>query len=261
MLSMKMELQIALGSTALFVSILLAASRRIRSVSRASFLISTVHAITILALTSYVIFSECWDSHSSFCNFNASSNSDVQQGILLYSMGYFITDSIVVLWVAPDLSAALHHVSILFGQFFAVFYGDFQEGREGRIFGYPGISGYALACFLFAAEVSAPFLNTFMSGLAPSGTRFEFISKALFASTFLISRLVVCPFLLYEFVVNCPNAPIVPKAVCVFVMGISVYWSKAVIAGVGEAVLPPQSTVKDLIKIEEELREKRLKGE
>lgn len=195
-----------------------------------------------------------------FCHFDAPLNSDLQQLVLVYSMGYFITDSVVVLWIVPDASAALHHVSILLGQLSTVFYGQFEsQPTSGRFFNYQGTSGYPLACFLFAAEISAPFLNAFLSGFAPKGSKFEFISKAVFAVTFLISRLVICPFLTYEFVVNCPNAPVIPKIVCVFVMGVSVYWSKAIVEGIIEAVSP--QPLKAILREEEEELQKRLKGE
>jgi hypothetical protein len=195
-----------------------------------------------------------------FCHFDAPLNSDLQQLVLVYSMGYFITDSAVVLWIVPDASAALHHVSILLGQLSTVFYGQFEsQPTGGRFFNYQGTSGYPLACFLFAAEISAPFLNAFLSGFAPKGSKFEFISKAVFAVTFLISRLVICPFLTYEFVVNCPNAPVIPKIVCVFVMGISVYWSKAIVEGIIEAVSP--QPLKAILGEEKEELEKRFKGE
>jgi hypothetical protein len=247
-------------SSIFFLSLLTAASLRFRSVLKGSFLISTFHASTILILTGIVIFSECWDSLLHYCHFDSQANSDLQQLILVYSMGYFITDSVVVLWIVPDPSAALHHVSILVGQLVTVFYGNFEaEPATGRFFNYQGASGYPLACFLFAAEISAPFLNAFMSGFAPKGSKFELISKAIFAVTFLISRLFICPFLTYEFVVNCPNAPLVPKVVCVCVMGISIYWSKAILGGIIEVVAP--RPMKEILREEEEQREKRIKGE
>jgi hypothetical protein len=247
MVTIGFELLVLLSSVLLFSAILTLASLRFRSVSSGSFCISTFHALTILLLTSKIIFSECWDSAHQSCRFNASSNSALQQLTLAYSMGYFIVDSFVVTWLVPDVSAALHHVSILIGQAATIFYGSplngFDDGTSSSFY-YHGVSGYPLACFLFAAELSAPFLNAFMSGLAPKGSSLELMMKSCFAFTFLVSRLFVCPFLIYEFVAHCPNAPVIPKAVCVFVMGISIYWSKAIVSGILEVVLPKQVSQK-----------------
>ena len=260
MLLIETEFEILLASVALFTSILSISSRALGSVSKGSFVISTFHAVLVLFLTAYIIFSECWDSVLHFCHFNAPSSSDFQQFVLLFSLGYFTVDSVVVLWLAPDTSAALHHVSIVIGQLAAIFSGDFNKEPVNSFFHFSGASGYPLACFLFAAEISAPFLNIFMSGFAKEGSRLQFFAKAMFAFTFIVSRLVVSPFLTYEFVVNSTNAPWVVKAVCVFVMGISIYWSRAIIAGVAEALSP---SVKQELIAEEKTRTSngRAKGE
>jgi hypothetical protein len=251
------EVQVLVASILLFTSILIAGTLRFKGVIKGSFLISTVHAVSILILTSLILFSECWETVSHYCRFDATSNSDFQQFTLLVSMGYFFVDSVVVLWFAPDASAALHHVSILLGQAATIFYGDFDPSPLHRHFHFQGVSGYPLACFLFGAEISAPFLNAFLSGFARKDSGFEFFAKAMFAFTFIVSRLVICPFLTYEFVVNTPNAPWAPRLVCVFVMGISLYWSKAIIAGVIDAVQPASSSKKELLTEEAQ----RLKGE
>lgn len=259
MLVAKTEFEILAASVTLFVCILTVASRALRSVLKGSFVISTFHAVLILVLTSVIIFDECWDSMLRHCHFDASSSSDFQQGVLLFSLGYFLVDSVVVLYFAPDASAALHHVSIVIGQVAAIFSGNFTEEPVDSLFHFSGASGYPLACFLFAAEISAPFLNIFLSGFAKSGSRFEFYAKAMFAFTFIVSRLVVSPFMTYEFVVNSTNAPVAVKAVCLLVMGISIYWSRPIFAGVAEALFPPSSSKQQLIA--EEGRSGRTKGE
>ena len=260
MLALATEFEVLLLSVTFFSSLLLVGKRCFGSFDKGSFLISTVHAVSILILTANVIFSECWMSTAHSCRFDSVTNSESQQLLLLFSMGYFTVDSFVVLWLVPDLSAALHHVSILVGQLSTIFYVDLGVPSQDRILRFQGASGYPLACFLFAAEVSAPFLNAFMSGFAPKDSRFEFISKALFAFTFLVSRLIICPFLTFEFVMNCPNAPVIPKLVCVFVMGISIYWSKAIISGIVEAVTPSRLSLKEEFLLAETNRQ-RLKGE
>jgi len=236
------ELRILFASALLFSGMLTAGSSRFGGVLKGSYLISTFHAVTVLILAGAILFSECWENVTHSCTFDSRLNTDLQQITLLYSMGYFIVDSAVVLWLSPDVSASLHHLSILVGQAATIFNGEFDATPVDRFFSYAGVSGYPLVCFLFAAELSAPFLNAFLSGFTPKNSQSEFIAKALFAFTFLVSRLLVCPFLTYEFVVNSPNAPLIPKAVCVFVMGISVYWSKAIITGILEVVNPPKAS-------------------
>jgi hypothetical protein len=260
MMSLAAEFEILLLSTTFFGSVLLIGRFSFGTFIKGSFLISTVHAVSILMFTANVIFSECWTSIAPSCGFDSIANSDSQQFLLLFSMGYFTVDSFVVLWLAPDVSASLHHVSILVGLISTIFYVDLGVPAEHRMPRYQGAAGYPLACFLFAAEISAPFLNAFMSGAAPKDSRFEFISKALFALTFLVSRLLICPLLTYQFVMNCPSAPLIPKLVCIFVMGISIYWSKAIISGIAEAVNPVCLSQKEELLIQETNRS-RLKGE
>ena len=260
MIDLAGEARIFAISTSLFLSLLFTGTRLFGTVLRGSFLISTFHAITILILTASIVFSECWDTFADFCRFDSVSNSDLQQFTLLFSMGYFLVDSFVVLYLAPDASAALHHVSILVGLIATIFSGEFVPRPTDRYFSYTGSSGYPLACFLFAAEISAPFLNAFLSGLVGKDSKLEFIAKAMFAFTFLVSRLIICPFLTYEFVVNSPNASAIPKAVCVFVMCISIYWSRAIIAGIIEALNPPPKKAKEEYMISEQ-PDGRLKGQ
>lgn len=228
MLSLGTEILIAAASSIIFGSILCFTALKLKSVSQGSFVISSIHAISMIFLTSKVIFVECWDSDHIKCHFDSPISSEFQQAILCFSFGYFLVDSIVVLWLAPDVSASLHHVSILVGLVAAIFSGEFTASVEGVRFQYSGSSGYPLAVFLFAAEISAPFLNAFMSGLT-AGTSLDIAARGLFAVTFLVSRIIICPILTYRFVVNCPNAHAIPKAVCVIVMCISVYWAKAII--------------------------------
>lgn len=251
MLTFGVELSFAIFSTTFFGCILLLASARLRSFSQGSFVISTFHAITMILLTSRIIFLECWDSNRVYCHFDSHISSEFQQFVLIYSLGYFMVDSVVVLWLVPDISASLHHVSILLGLLAAIFSGEFTETPVGSSrLQYTGSSGYPLAVFLFAAEISAPFLNAFMSGLT-AGTSLDFVARGIFAVTFLISRMIVCPILTYKFVVNCPNAHVIPKAVCLFVMCISAYWSKHIIKGIFD-VFSDKGSKKDSARIKGE---------
>ena len=157
------------------------------------------------------------------CEFDSTINSPTQTMMLQWSLGYFLVDSVVVLFLSPDWEAAFHHLTIVIGQISAI-----QTGR----------CGYALAWFLFLAELSAPFLNCFLSGFTIEGTKSDFIVRAIFAGVFIVSRLLICPFMTYQFVFNCTNAPMVPRIVCLCVMGISVVWGKRVIGGVVDALRP-----------------------
>lgn len=233
------EFLAAVASTTVFGLILLRAIKTFGCAGKASYVLSTLHAIAILLLTGYTIFVECWDTYDHHCHFDSHINSAFQQMTLLISLGYFVIDSVVVLWLAPDVSASLHHISIIAGQIAAISSGLPADPSSDFIFQTSGSSGYALACFLFAAELSAPLLNAFLSGLTIEGTQVDFITRASFAFVFIVSRLVVCPFLTYEFLVNSPRAHIVPKLVCLFVMGISVYWSKSIFAAILEAIRGP----------------------
>jgi len=249
MLNVGLEALLAIGSTLCFGILFALASSQLRSFSQGSFVISTIHACLMILLTSRVIFVECWDSDHISCHFDSPLSSDFQQGTLIFSLGYFIVDSIVVVWLAPDVSASLHHLSILVGLVAAIFSGEFTETPYGSRFQYSGSSGYPLAVFLFAAEISAPFLNAFMSGLT-KGTSIDIFTRGIFAVTFLASRMVVCPILTYKFVMNCPNAHTIPKAVCVFVMGISAYWSGGIISQIYHTLKRPKITKGNLSKDE-----------
>lgn len=205
-------------SLAAFATVLGSASWKFGSIARGSYALSTIHALSMLILTSYVIFVDCgWDSDpvSAHCNFDSAGNNELQQRMLMWSIGYFIVDSVVVLSLVPDYEAAFHHVTIVIGQIAAIM---------------TGTCGYALSWFLFLAELSAPFLNCFLSGLTIEGTSIDFAVRAIFAIVFIISRLVICPFMTYKFVFGCDEAPLTPRLVCLCVMGISIVWGKRVIA-------------------------------
>lgn len=249
------------ASTALFGLILIRATKILGCAAKASYVLSTVHAIAMMLLTGYTIFVECWDTYDHHCHFDSESNSAFQQITLLFSLGYFVIDSVVVLWFSPDVSASLHHTSIIAGQIAAISSGLPADPSSDFLFQTSGSSGYALACFLFAAELSAPLLNAFLSGLTKEGTQVDFITRASFAFVFIVSRLVVCPFLTYEFVVNSPRAHIVPKLVCLFVMGISVYWSKSIFAAILEAIRGPSNQSKKMEDDDNVAVSARVKGE
>jgi hypothetical protein len=240
-MSINVPLEVAIASISIlfFGVILIIAKSLLGSFAKGSFVLSTLHAISMLGLTGYTIFVECAGERSPHCHFDSTSNSDFQQLLLLYSLGYFVVDSFVVLWLAPDVSASLHHTSILVGQIFALTAGSDVYGQPDSVFEYRGSSGYPLACFLFAAELSAPFLNAFLSGFTKEGSRLDFAARASFALTFIGARLMVCPFLCYEFVLNSPNAHVVPRVVCLFVMGISAYWSGTIFTGIRDALFTP----------------------
>ena len=254
------EVAVILGSTLLFGSILWASSNLMKSVGKGSYVLSTFHAISILLLTSYTIIYECSSSNHSHCLFNSSNNSILQQFTLMYSIGYFLVDLVVVLWLVPDFSAALHHSSIIIGQIAAVFSGASLSVSGDNLFQYDGSAGYPLACFLFAAELSAPFLNIFLSGMTTEGSQADFLARAGFALTFILARLIVCPFMTYEFVLNSPDAPLVPKLVCLFIMGISLHWSRTVVGNVIKAIRGPSMPYCKGDAIEFESRA-RVKGE
>jgi hypothetical protein len=229
LLNVPTEFGSVIVSTLSFAMLLATASACLRNVSKGSYLLSTVHAVSMLIFTSYLIFVECSNSIYSHCEFDSSLNSHLQNAMLQWSLGYFLVDSIVVLFLSPDWEAAFHHITIVIGQISAL-----QTGR----------CGYALAWFLFLAELSAPFLNCFLSGFTIEGTRSDFVVRAAFAAIFIVSRLLICPFMTYQFVFNCNNAPLVPRLVCLCVMGISVVWGKRVIGGVVDALRPsPKKTV------------------
>jgi hypothetical protein len=202
-------------SIAIFGGVLAAGSVALGSINKGSYVLSSVHAISMLYLTSYVLFSECgWESALPHCEFDSRSNSEFQHRMLLWSVGYFIVDSVVVLRLVPDYESAFHHVTIVVGQMAAI---------------CTGTCGYALSWFLFLAELSAPFLNCFMSGLTIEGTPIDLTVKSIFSFTFIISRLLICPFMTYKFVFECPNVPLIPKGVCLCVMAISLVWGKRIV--------------------------------
>lgn len=211
------------GSASFFTAILAIASYACGSIGKGSYVLSSVHAISMLVLTSYILLFDCAFSGDDHCFFDAGINSAEQSWMLLVSVGYFIVDSTVVLFFVPDKEAAFHHLSIIVGQLAAV---------------ATGTCGYALAWFLFLAELSAPFLNCFLSGLTIEGTQTDFVVRALFAFSFIISRLLICPFMTYKFVLGCPNAPLVPKLVCLCVMAISLVWGKRVVLATFAALCP-----------------------
>jgi len=186
----------------------------------------------MLIFTSYVIFVDCGvPGYSSHCEFDSLANNDIQQSMLQWSLGYFLVDSVVVVFLSPDWEAAFHHLTIIIGQISAI-----QTGR----------CGYALAWFLFLAELSAPFLNCFLSGLTIEGTRSDFIVRSLFAVIFIVSRLIICPLMTYKFVFDCQNAPLIPRLVCLGVMGISIVWGKRVISAIIAVLSPPSSDKKKI---------------
>ena len=218
-----LEFESVIISTMAFATILLVACASLRNVTKGSYVLSTVHALSMLIFTSYLIFVECSNPGYIHCEFDSTINSPLQNMMLQWSLGYFAIDSIVVLFLSPDWEAAFHHLTIVIGQISAI-----QTGR----------CGYALAWFLFLAELSAPFLNCFLSGFTIQGTSSDFIVRAIFAAIFIVSRLIICPFMTYKFVFNCENAPLIPRLVCLCVMGISIVWGKRVIGGVVAALRP-----------------------
>lgn len=211
------------GSTLFFSSILGLGSYFTKSVSKGSYILSTVHAVSMLFLTSFILLFDCGFSGDDHCFFDAGINSHEQSMMLIFSVGYFIVDSMVVLFLVPDKEAAFHHLTIIVGQLAAI---------------ATGKCGYALAWFLFLAELSAPFLNCFLSGLTLEGSSTDFVVRAIFAFTFILSRLLICPFMTYKFVFGCPNAPTIPKLVCLCVMGISFVWGKRVVIATFDALCP-----------------------
>jgi len=225
------EFESVIISTVAFASILITASAYLRNVAKGSYVLSTIHAVSMLVFTTYLIFVECSNPGHLHCDFDSTANSATQTMMLRWSLGYFLVDSIVVLFLSPDWEAAFHHLTIVIGQISAI-----QTGR----------CGYALAWFLFLAELSAPFLNCFLSGFTIEGTKSDFIVRAIFAAIFIVSRLLICPFMTYKFVFNCTNAPLVPRIVCLCVMGISIVWGKRVIGGVVEALRPSVSSKKQV---------------
>jgi hypothetical protein len=222
-LGLPSEVQTIATSTLCFAVILITSTALCGNVLKGSYALSTIHAVSMLIFTSYVIFIDCGVPGYLHCEFDSISNNDLQQSMLQWSVGYFIVDSVVVLFLSPDWEAAFHHLTIIIGQISAI-----QTGR----------CGYALAWFLFLAELSAPFLNCFLSGLTIEGTKTDFIMRSLFAGIFITSRLIICPFMTYKFVFDCKNAPLTPRLVCLAVMGLSVVWGKRVIAAVIAALSP-----------------------
>lgn len=200
-----------------FSTVLGSAGWGLKSFSKGSYVLSTVHALSMLLMTSYAIFVDCgWkvDPSLSHCHFDSTGNNEFQQRMLKWSIGYFLVDSTVVLSLVPDYEAAFHHVSIVVGQIAAIL---------------TGTCGYALSWFLFLAELSAPFLNCFLSGLTIEGTGIDFVMRATFAVTFIIARLIICPFMTYKFIFHCEHVPLIPKIVCLCLMCISIVWGKRII--------------------------------
>ena len=217
------DFQIVAASVLGFSMVLFAGSMWLKGIHRGSYVLSTFHAVAMLAFTTYVIFIDCASPYGTHCDFNSTANNDVQQLMLLFSLGYFIVDSIVVLFLSPDYEAAFHHLTIVVGQIAAT-----QTGK----------GGYALAWFLFLAELSAPFLNCFLSGLTIEGSKSDFVVRAAFAFTFIVARLLICPFMTYKFVFASPDAPFIPKMVCLCVMAISAVWGKRVVGATLDALVP-----------------------
>ena len=216
---------IAAVSSLSFASILVAGWWMSGTILRGSYVLSFSHAILMLLLTSYNLLVDCGTNDYAHCFFASALNSYAQNMMLALSLGYFIVDSIVVMFVVPDYEAAFHHVTIVVGQLSAI---------------ATGTCGYALAWFLFLAEMSTPLLNCFLSGLTREGSRIDFIVRASFAFTFIVSRLLICPLITYRFVVGCVDSPLIPRLVCLCVQGISLVWGKRVILAVIDAVGPKQ---------------------
>lgn len=150
--------------------------REDRLMNRSCF-VSTIHALVCI---SYVCI-WAWKYNVEFGNtdrmvFGTGQGDEYQKYMLIYSMGYFLYDGIMMM-IYPSLAATtsiIHHVVISAAISLGVFYG--------------GIA-VPFHFFLYLEELSTPFLN-FKGYFRHSNPSLSKIFAALFALSFFLSRTI-----------------------------------------------------------------------
>ncbi|KAF4748116.1 hypothetical protein FOZ62_016647 [Perkinsus olseni] len=188
------HLQTTLVSFGIFTSIYLLAEKGIKLTSfQASVCLSVAHSLIISVWCGMILARDDWEF--------VEPSTPSQANMLAFSLAYFVLDAILCLMVLHDFEGSFHHITVVWGQLAAL---------------YSGYAGYQLACFLFVAELSTPWLYLFQTGIAPEGSLFALASQVMFAALFLVGRMIVAPYLA-TWLCRSPTTPIEVKVSCLVV--------------------------------------------
>jgi hypothetical protein len=227
------ELEV-LGMSFVFFGLILAVSSRVLgSISRAATVISTLHAFNVFYRAGYTVLIECWNSSEDYCFLNSTSNSAFQQRTALISLGYFLADFLPA--YLKGVSLTIHHIASAAGLGAVIWSGASVVPTADFPYSFTGSSCYAISCFLFLADMQAPFLDAFTSGLTRKKPKADMFARVMFACCFVLGRLIISPILGYEYIVNSTRGPMVARLACFIINLLGFYWAKFVFAGIVKA--------------------------
>lgn len=175
---------------------------------------STLHAVVAIAWTAYAAYADPLQEDD-------GESTLLQSAWLATSLGYYLVDTYICLFLTDDKESLVHH--------FACIYGQIASLVTNRC-------GYILVLNMLIAELSTPFLYGFRFFFAPSHPLHK-ACQAIFAVSFLVARATVAPLLAWRLLTS-TMAPWLVKSACVMLLSLSYYWAALVVREIWRAVSP-----------------------